>query len=227
MCNMRLLGAFKEKLIDILVGTGLGFGLVVCLLPAGLLLGAVLWSSEHIFPGAAGWILGFSKLCFVLSSIYFLFNPLILIVGYCTASVAILLAGKKTKGVTDERRDAVRAEIAELYLESQSSVDTSWQSLSVAISRGGVTGDEVWDIAESEVGPILVPKIFENAFALGDAIEGPLDESWLTRKCTDNARAFRFVRRIPIFGFLWGRALTTAIRRSLKSAISDSSIPNE
>jgi len=203
-----------EILLQILFVTSFGFAILF----SALIFGAVALFFHRLVPGLTLWTL--QSLIFIANVvlIYFCFTPIVVIFAYILSRCFNTLL-PESANIPSEGRDAVRAAIAELYIDSQTEAEVSEQTLAFAMSKYGFNEIQVREIAETEVGPVLVPMILINAWAMEDAIETSPESNWLSRKAEKNSKGFRLVRRIPILGYFWARSITKPIRKPLNSAI--------
>lgn len=174
--------------------------------------------------------LGFLKfimIALILVSVYFGTTPTIGVLGFLISWPLSLVLGKRLKGSEDKKCETVRMEIAQLYLDSQTEKDPSGQALAFAIQKSGLSKLEIKNVLEVEVGPIMAPMLYANAFAMGDAYEDPINAAWLSNEISRRIRAFNLIRRIPLIGFFWTRSNTALVKNSVQTACREAFIENE
>jgi hypothetical protein len=193
---------------------------VALLLPISLIYGLVLLLTV-LFPRMSLVALALTGIIFVPIAIYKLFTPMLGLLAYAFSWLLISLTRAPRTQSESEGLTLVRSELAQLYIDSQTEVNPSGQGLSVAISRSGLSEQHVREILETEVGPIMYSQVSLNAFAMEDAIDGPISSEWLAKKISERAPAYKIIRRMPVIGFFWARLVMQPVRASVESTLSE------
>lgn len=171
------------------------------------------WAADHF------WGRGSSDIIFQSLFGILFFTLAMPVLVFILLPVLKSLLGPASATLASEARLALWLALAELYTVDGPS-DDEVEGIARELRRLGVNRKTAKVALETEVGPVCEGRLFR----AGDYVNEGVDrwqEEWLRRKILEGARAYKFLRAVPIIGWYFSWFVTGGRRKSIALLLSE------